>query len=1489
MHKKQVGAALVVGGGIGGMQAALDLTASGIKVYLVDTKSSIGGVMSQLDKTFPTNECAMCTMAPRLVELSRNKDVEIITLSDVDRIDGEPGNFRVTLKKRARYIDEGKCTGCGECEDICPIRLPDEHNMHLIKTKAINRLYPQAIPNTYVIEKLGQSPCRFACPAGQKAQGYIALIKEKRYEDAYHVILRDNPFPSVCGRVCMRYCEEECTRGRVDEPVSIMNLKRYVADWAYERKISNRSSLGEERNNKKDPKRVAVVGSGPAGLTAARDLSDLGYSVTVFETLSEPGGMIRFGVPEYRLPKARLEWDIKNILSNRIELRTNHKIESIDSLLHGGFHAVFIATGFHEAKKLPIPGSDLPDVETCTDFLRAVAMGEELKLKKRILILGGGNVAIDVARTAIRLGAEEVRLACLEPREKVPADLREIEDAENEGVMFFPSRSFLEICSQNGNVSGVRCGRVNFHGFDEDGKPLMDVIKGSEHTIEADMVIFAVGLAPEIPFIHEGIALTKFGTIKVDENTLATSKQGVFAGGDVVHGINFQYIIEAIASGHRAAQSIDLYLKGEDLKPIEPLMSKVELSDEEIQKKIKSKDKRHLPPVLPVEDRKRNFVECQQGLTEEEAIKEANRCLECGICSECLLCMEKCEAEAINHEMPREEIRELEVGAVILSPGYDVFDAGKKEELGYGRYPNVLNALEFERILSPSGPFSGEVLRPYDKKTPERIAFIQCVGSRDFERDYCSSVCCMYATKEAIIAKEHVKGDLECDIFFMDMRAFGKGFDEYYQRAKKLGVNYIRCRPPSVEEMPQTRNLKVTYLTEGDQKVSRVYDMVVLSVGMQPPKSAQKIAEKFGIELNEASFCNTSVFEPVETTREGIYASGPFTEPKDIPETVMQASSAASRVLSLLKDVKGSLIKPKEFPPEKNVRGKEPKIGVFVCHCGTNIASVVNVPEVVEYVNTLPDVVYAENNLYTCSQDTQEKIKKVILDHDLNRVVVASCTPRTHEPLFRDTIQEGGLNPYLFEMANIRDQCSWVHIHEPERATEKAKDLLRMAVAKARLLEPLKRRLVEVNKSALVIGGGLSGMTSSLELASLGFDVYLVEKENELGGHLRHIYYLLNGENPQDRLRHLVERIQEADQIHLLTETNIKSMEGSIGNFKTVVTNNGDSREIEHGVVVVATGAKEYKPEEYLYGQNKGVMTQLEFEDCLKRGTWYSPSDYQPLKTVVMIQCVGSRDEERPYCSRVCCAEAIKNAIKIKELSSETDVCILYRDVRVYGFRESYYTKARELGVVFIRYEEDFKPEVIRTGKKLLVKVFDQILRVPLEISADLLILSAGIIPNDENEAVAQLLKVPLNNEKFFLEAHMKLRPVEFAKDGVYVCGLAHSAKAIEEGIIQAQAAASRAATVLSKDCIELEANISEVVDEKCDGCAYCIDPCPYNALTLIEYMRDGKIKKTVETNEVACKGCGCCQATCPKEGIFVRGFTLKQFAVQINAALGIE
>ncbi len=1482
--KLPVGAALVVGGGIGGMQAALDIANGGIKVYLAERSPAIGGVMAQLDKTFPTNDCAMCTMAPRLVEIGRHKDIDILTLSEVERVDGTPGNFTVTIKKQPRFVDASKCTGCGACTEECPVTLPSEFDQGLGDRKAIYRPFPQAVPNIFTITRRGTSPCQAACPIHQSAQGYVTLIAQGRFEEALQVILRENPIPSICGRICTHPCTEACTRTGVDDPVNVPALKRFITDHFPDYKLPQPTA--PERAEK-----VAIVGSGPAGLLCAYQLRQKGYGTTIFEALPVAGGMLAAGIPSFRLPRPLLNSELDRLRSIGIDILLDTPVGRSISFeeLRKSYAAVFVAIGAHVERQLKIPGENLPGVMGGIEFLRRVNLEKPSAPGQRVLVIGGGNSALDAARAALRCGAAEVTIVYRRTRAEMPADQREIADAEREGIklMFLAApKSFQP--GPGGRVAGLECTKMKLGRIDASGRPAPEPVPGSEFVISCDAVVATIGQVPDVTGLGErlGLATTKSGTLRADPLTLETELPGVFAGGDCVTGPDV--VVTAMLAGKKAAVSIDRWLNHQELRVGRELEGPyhtqyvVDTSGVLTQRQI---------PVQALDPatRGRTFAEVHVGYTPEEAIAEAKRCLACGICCDCHLCTTACQANAIDYSQ-KPETRELKVGAIVLAPGYEVFDARLKKDLGYGRFPNVLTALEFERILSASGPYSGHVRRPFDQQEPKRIAFLQCVGSRDFEHDYCSSVCCMYATKESIIAKEHLGEALQCDIFFMDLRAFSKGFEQYYKRAQELGVRYIRSRVPKIEEVPGTRNLIVNYLGENDRKLSQEYDLVVLSVGMQPPKDVKNLAERFGVALNTFNFCQTSTFRPAQTSREGIFVAGPFAEPKDIPETVMQASASASQVLSLLKDARGTLITPKTYPPEKDVAGEDPRIGVFVCHCGTNIAGVVNVPDVVEYAKTLPNVVYAENNLYTCSNDTQDRIKEKIAEHNLNRVVVASCTPRTHEPLFRNTMAEAGLNPYLFEMANIRDQCSWVHMHEPEKATQKSKDLVRMALAKSRLLQPLKRQTVKIEKSALVIGGGLSGMTAALSLARQGFDAYLVEKENELGGHLRHTYYLLNGDKPQNELARLRGEIGQNSRIHLFTGAAIEKIDGSIGDFRTTITANSSTTEVSHGVVIVATGAKQYEPKEYLCGENGSVITQRELEARLASGDGFlAPDGNHSAKTVVMIQCVGSRDAEHPYCSRVCCADAIKNALKIKAVSPQTNVYVLYRDIRTYGFKESYYTKARQQGVIFARYDENRKPEVSQNCKVLNVTVYDQTLGMPINISADLVVLSAAIHPHEDNRKIAQFLKVPLNAEGFFLEAHMKLRPVDFMTDGVFLCGLAHSPKTIDESILQAQAASARAASILVQDRLELGANISQVVDESCDGCAYCVDTCPYKAITLVEYMWQGSVKKVVETNDSICKGCGCCQATCPKKGIFIRGFTLDQIEAQIHAALGVE
>ncbi|MBC7108026.1 MAG: CoB--CoM heterodisulfide reductase iron-sulfur subunit A family protein [Methanomassiliicoccales archaeon] len=848
---------------------------------------------------------------------------------------------------------------------------------------------------------------------------------------------------------------------------------------------------------------------------------------------------------------------------------------------------------------------------------------------------------------------------------------------------------------------------------------------------------------------------------------------------------------------------------------------------------------------------------------------DKNVCIGCGVCAE------ECRAKAVVYDKSDDAL-EISVGSIILSPGFEEFDATLKKEYGYGVYKNVVTSIEFERMLSASGPYLGTVMRPSDGEIPKKIAFVQCVGSRDEKvgRTYCSSVCCMYAIKEAIIAGEHSE-NLESHIFFMDIRAVGKEFEDYRERAEnEYGIKIHRAaRVASIEEDPVTKNLIVRY-SENGNTISEEFDLVVLSVGLTPCSDAEKLSRRLNFKLNKHGFCETDTYNPLSTSRPGIFVSGSFVSPKDIPTTVAEASGAAAKAASLISSARNTLVTVKEYPPEIDVAGQEPRIGVFVCHCGINIGGVVKVPSVVEYARTLPGVVYAEDNLYTCSSDTQERIKEKIKEHRLNRVVVASCTPRTHEPLFQNTIREAGLNPYLFEMANIRDQCSWIHMHEPEKATKKSMDLVRMAVAKVRLAEPLKKFKLPVNQTAVIIGGGLAGMTAALEIAAQGFNVHLIEKTDRLGGNLAKLQLPEGGKRPQAFIDETIRKIMESRNITVHLNSEVTDVTGFVGNFKVKTKDS----EIEAGAIIIATGAEEYRPTEYLYGQDSRVMTQLELEKKLADGMFTA-------KKIAMIQCVGSRNEEIKYCSRICCAHAIKNAIEIKKRSPATEVYVLHKDIRTYGFREELYREAAGLGVNFVRFPEKTPPVVEKDRDALVVRVMDQTLGEEIALKLDYVVLSTGIRPNPDNEKIAKMVKVPLSKDGYFLEAHMKLRPVDFATEGVFLAGLAHWPKFIDETIAQACGAAARAMTILSKKELETEGIIAAVNEYICDGCGICEPVCEYKAIQIVKDPSNPEKLRAV-VNEGLCKGCGACVAACPSGAMEQKGFKTVQMIAMIDAAL---
>ena len=841
----------------------------------------------------------------------------------------------------------------------------------------------------------------------------------------------------------------------------------------------------------------------------------------------------------------------------------------------------------------------------------------------------------------------------------------------------------------------------------------------------------------------------------------------------------------------------------------------------------------------------------------------------------CNLCSQTCTAKAIDFSQKPKDLA-LEVGAVVLAPGFGRVDKSVLEKFGYGKFDNVVTSFEFERLTCASGPSEGHILKFSDNGHPGKIAFLQCIGSRDETcgNGYCSSVCCMYAIKEASVAKEH-EPDLDVSIFFMDVRTQGKGFDDARKRAEeKYGINVIRARVPKVDQIDD--KLALTWVTDDGKSHSGIFDMVVLSLGLDSPEDAEVIADTTGIELNHYKFCRTTADAPLNTSREGVYVAGAFQGPKDIPESVTQASGVAAMASELLSEGRNSRTVSVTYPDEdKTLQEEEPRIGVFVCHCGVNIAGTVDVKAVRDYAASLPNVALYEDTLYSCSQDALKQIAGKIKDARLNRVVIAACSPRTHEPLFQETLKSVGLNPALVEMANIRDQCAWVHSQEPEAATEKSKDLVRMAAAKANLLTPLAQPTVDVTPSALIVGGGAAGMTAALSIAEQGFECVIVEKEARLGGNLARLAWTLDGQDAPAILKDMVKRVKANKKIKVITNASVDAVSGYVGNFTSTLSTGDASEVVNHGVLVIASGGMEYSPKGYLYGENNHVLTQLELEQKLSRGKAFLKN----ANNVVMIQCVGSRGDDMNHCSRLCCSQAVKNALRIKDAKPDARIFILYRDMRTYGFYEDLYREAREKGIHFLRYSPDAKPEVMKHGRGIKVKVFDRLIGEHVDIPANLVILSAGIAPGD-NSALSKIIKAPLTSDGFFLEAHAKLRPVEVAVDGVYLCGLAHGPKSLEESVAQARAAAAKASIPLAKGKVAVAPIVSKVDKDTCIGCGICESLCPFNAIRLV---KDGKRKKA-ETITASCKGCGICAVHCPTIAISMGGFTDDAIMAQIHA-----
>ena len=866
-------------------------------------------------------------------------------------------------------------------------------------------------------------------------------------------------------------------------------------------------------------------------------------------------------------------------------------------------------------------------------------------------------------------------------------------------------------------------------------------------------------------------------------------------------------------------------------------------------------------------------------------------------CDGCGKCVQVCPSHAIDlQERPR--LLSIEVGAIILALGFQVYDPHELGELGYGRFPNVLHAMEYERLASRSGPTEGQVIRPSDRQKPRSIAWLQCIGSRDQKNTYCSSICCMYATKEAILAKQRLGGEVDCQIFIMDERAFNKEYSAYFAKARQEhGIQFTRCRVSAIQQDPESHDLILNFAEPNGQRRQGRFEMVVLAAGLQPPESARHFTQMFDLELNGYGFCQTDKFTPLQTSHSGVYVCGAFTSPKEISETIIDASGAAAEVMRLLNERLNTypytrewpFLSANDLPPEREMSNEPERIGVYACSCGGTIQEVIDTPNLAHQAGSLAGVVHTQAVDFACFPETIQTIQEQVQSLNLNRLVIAGCSSRTHESLFQRAIRQVGLNPYLIELVNLREQASRVHRWQPELANRKALEMVRMAVGRARLAQPVYKKKHRARQSALVIGGGLSGMTAALAIADSGYDVHLIERSEVLGGNLQNMYYVVEGYNPRRLGRDLINRVRAHPRIRALTRTELVRHQGHVGFFQsTLRTSHPDGSWedfiVETGAIILATGGRETQSHPWL--DLPRVITQSTLEEKII----HIPQEIAALKSAVMIQCVRPPGSPE-YCSRVCCTNTIKNAIRLKLFNPNCQVSVLYKNIVSYGFREEHYTEARRLGVVFIRYTEEDPPEILSSGDGLIVRARDLTLDRWLSLPADVVTLSMSIAPAKGTQALAEMLGLPLSSEGFFAEAQMKLRPMDFMREGIFLAGMAHYPKFIEESISHALAAAARAVTQLSQGSyIHLGGVVAVVDPQKCVGCLTCTRTCPFGIPKVIQeegYCGVGNLGGAAFIETALCQGCGTCTGECPANAIQLVNYSDAQIMLHEIGGLG--